>query len=217
MSEAAQQPPAMGGMFLTMLLMLYIIINPGLRVVMGEVAETALEPRIGFNGQYPALTILLAGMVMIGGTTVIRHLLVDWEQMAKVQLKMQAYNKALSDARKEGQQARVQKLMKMQPEVLLLQTGMMSNQMRPMVFTMLIAIPIIMWLYNFVEGLPVQALSLPWESHWGLQERIWILPHWIVIYSLMALPFGQILLRGLKLTSALSQLRFKQLEANHGQ
>ena len=65
------------------------------------------------------------------------------------------------------------------------------------------------------HGLPVQALSLPWESHWGLQERIWILPHWIVIYSLMALPFGQILLRGLKLASALRQLRFGRLEAEH--
>ena len=215
MSDAPPPPPAMGGMFLTMFLMLYIIINPGLRVTMGEVAETLLEPRIGFDDAYPAVTILLAGMVMIGGTTVIRHLLVDWQQMAEVQLKMQAYNKALSAARKEGQQARVQKLMKMQPEVLMLQSGMMSNQMRPMVFTMLIAIPIIMWLYNFVEGLPVQALSLPWESHWGLQERIWILPHWIVIYSVMALPFGQILLRGLKLASALQQLRFGRLEAEH--
>ena len=214
MSETEQQPPAMGGMFLTMFLMLYIIINPGLRVVMGDVAETLLEPRIGFGGNYPALTILLAGMVMIGGTTVIRHLLVDWEQMADVQLKMQAYNKALSDARKEGQQARVQKLMKMQPEVLMLQSGMMAIQMKPMVFTMLIAIPIIMWLYEFTAGLPVQALSLPWEPHWELQERLWILPHWIVIYSVMALPFGQILLRGLKLASALQQLRFGRLEAN---
>ncbi len=215
MSETEQQPPAMGGMFLTMFLMLYIIINPGLRVTMGNVAETLLEPRIGFDGAYPAVTILLAGMVMIGGTTVIRHLLVDWQQMAEVQLKMQAYNKALSDARKEGQQARVQKLMKMQPEVLMLQSGMMSNQMRPMVFTMLIAIPIIMWLYEFTAGLPVQALSLPWEPHWALQDRLWILPHWIVIYSVMALPFGQILLRGLKLASALSQLRFGRLEAEH--
>jgi hypothetical protein len=48
-----------------------------------------------------------------------------------------------------------------------------------------------------------------------LQERLWILPHWIVIYSVMALPFGQILLRGLKLASALPQLRFGQLEAEH--
>ena len=215
MSETPPQPPAMGGMFLTMLLMLYIIINPGLRVVMGDVAATLLEPRIGFDGAYPAVTILLAGMVMIGGTTVIRHLLVDWEQMAEVQLKMQAYNKALSDARKEGQQARVQKLMKMQPEILMLQAGMMSNQMRPMVFTMLIAIPIIMWLYEFTAGLPVQALSLPWEPHWELQDKLWFLPHWIVIYSVMALPFGQILLRGLKLASALSQLRFGRLEAGH--
>ena len=215
MSETEQQPPAMGGMFLTMFLMLYIIIYPGLRVTMGEVAETLLEPRIGFDGAYPAVTILLAGMVMIGGTTVIRHLLVDWQQMAEVQLKMQAYNKALSEARKSGQQARVQKLMKMQPEVLMLQSGMMSNQMRPMVFTMLIAIPIIMWLYEFTAGLPVQALSLPWEPHWALQDRLWILPHWILIYSVMALPFGQILLRGLKLASALPQLRFGRLEAEH--
>lgn len=99
------------------------------------------------------------------------------------------------------------------------QVGRVANDgveaMRPMVFTMLIAIPIIMWLYEFTAGLSVQALSLPWEPHWALQDRLWILPHWIVIYSVMALPFGQILLRGLKLVSALSESHFARLEAEH--
>ena len=54
-SEEELQPPAIGGTFLTMAFMLWIIINPDLRDFMGESAGTILEPRISFDYQYPCL------------------------------------------------------------------------------------------------------------------------------------------------------------------
>ena len=47
------QPPAMGGMLITMLFMIYIMINPSMREGMGNLAGSILEPYIGFNGAYP--------------------------------------------------------------------------------------------------------------------------------------------------------------------
>ena len=46
-----------------------------------------------------------------------------------------------------------------------IQSEMMSNQMKPMAFTMIIAIPIIMWLRIFVNGMDLQVMSLP-LLHW---------------------------------------------------
>ena len=204
-SEEEVQPPAMGGMLLTMLFMVYILLNPEMRVGMGNLAENILEPQIGFEHEYPVLTFLFAGVLMISLTTIIRHILIDWEKVAEIQTKMAAYNKEMSEARRSGNNARLNKLMAMQPQVMVLQSEMMSNQMRPMMFTMLIAMPIIFWLCfgenNFVDRMDLQVMSLPWEPNYSLTDRLWILPHSILIYSALSLPFGQILMRFLKLLS----------------
>ena len=66
--EEELKPPAIGGTFLTMAFMLWIIINPELRDFMGEAAGSVLEPRISFDYQYPVLTFLFAGIFMISLT-----------------------------------------------------------------------------------------------------------------------------------------------------
>ena len=204
-SEEEVKPPAMGGMLLTMLFMVYILINPEMRAGMGDLAATILEPKIGFEHEWPVLTFLFAGVLMISLTTIIRHILIDWEKVAEIQTKMAAYNKELSEARRSGNNPRLNKLMTMQPQVMVLQSEMMSNQMRPMMFTMLIAMPIIFWLCfgenNFVDRMDLKVMSLPWEPNYSLTDSLWILPHSILIYSALSLPFGQILMRLLKLSS----------------
>ena len=200
-SEEELQPPAIGGTFLTMAFMLWIIINPELRDFMGETAGTILEPRLSFDYQYPVLTFLFAGVTMISLTTLIRHFIIDWEKMAEIQSKMGAYNKEMGEARQSGNEAKMKKLVAMQPEIMMLQSEMMSNQMKPMAFTMIIAIPIIMWLRTFVHGMDLQVMSLPWESNYSLDENLWILPHWILVYSGLSLPFGQVIMRVLKIFS----------------
>ena len=208
-SEEPIQPPPMGGMLLTMLFMFYIILNPELRTGMGDLAAEILEPEIGFDHRYPILTFLFAGLLMISLTTFIRHILIDWEKVAEIQTKMAAYNKEMGEARKSGNGARMNKLMSLQPQIMVLQSEMMSNQMRPMMFTMLIAMPIIFWLCfgegNFVDRMDHQVLSLPWEPNYSLTDRLWFLPHSILVYSALSLPFGQVLLRGLKLASLSSE------------
>ena len=199
--EEELKPPAIGGTFLTMMFMLWIIINPDLRDFMGETAGTVLEPRITFDYQYPVLTFLFAGIIMISFTTIIRHFIIDWEKMAEIQTKMGAYNKEMGEARQSGNEAKMKKLFAMQPQIMMLQSEMMSNQMKPMAFTMIIAIPIIMWLRIFVNGLDLQVMSLPWEPNYSLDEDLWILPHWILVYSGLSLPFGQIIMRVLKIFS----------------
>ena len=51
-SEEPVQPPAMGGMLLTMLFMMYIIMNEDMRDGMGAFAGSILEPQISFDYQY---------------------------------------------------------------------------------------------------------------------------------------------------------------------
>ena len=128
-SEEPVQPPAMGGMLLTMLFMIYIIMNPELRDGMGNLAGSILGSKISFDHQYPTITFLLAGITMISLTTVIRHVLIDWESMAEVQSKMAAYNKELSEARRSGNEARMtrSKILKTASQLLQLQIRLKNS------------------------------------------------------------------------------------------
>ena len=156
---------------------------------------------VSFETILVLIPFLFAGIVMISFTTIIRHFIIDWEKMAEIQTKMGAYNKEMGEARQSGNEAKMKKLFAMQPQIMMLQSEMMSNQMKPMAFTMIIAIPIIMWLRIFVNGLDLQVMSLPWEPNYSLDEDLWILPHWILVYSGLSLPFGQIIMRILKIFS----------------
>ena len=53
----------------------------------------------------------------------------------------------------------------------------------------------------FVKGMDLQVMSLPWEPNYSLDDDLWILPHWILVYSGLSLPFGQVIMRFLKIFS----------------
>ena len=56
---------------------------------------------------------------------------------------------------------------------------------------MIVAIPIFMSLYVFIGDLSYPRISLPWKDGWSLDDKFTFLPHWILLYSLLSIPFGQ--------------------------
>lgn len=186
-------------MFLMMFLLLFmlVIFNRDMRVWMGQTMGVLLEPSLGFGGHYPVLTIFLAGFVMIIFSTSVRHFFIDWMEMARIQKAMGAYNKELRAAQIAKNQKRVDKLLELQPELMQMQSKLSASQMKPMVFTMIIAIPIFMWLNEFVKGISYPYVSIPWEPYWNLRDSF-ILPFWVWLYSILSLPIGQAYLRFLK-------------------
>jgi len=185
-------------MMFFLLIFMLMIFTPELRSWMGSTMGGVLEPMIGFDHRYPILTIFLAGMVMILISTTIRHFFIDWMEMARIQKMMFAFNKELREAQIARNQRRVEKLMELQPEVMKMNAELSSNQMKPMMFTMLVAIPIFMWLHSFVGDLSYAYATIPWEPYWNMEDRFIILPHWVLIYSFLTLPVGQLYMRWLK-------------------
>lgn len=185
-------------MMFFLLIFMLVIFTPELREWMGASMGGVLEPLIGFDHTYPIFTIFLAGMVMIFLSTSIRHFFIDWMEMARIQKMMFAFNKELREAQVSRNQRRVEKLMELQPEVMRMNAQLSSNQMKPMMFTMLVAIPIFMWLHSFVGDLSYAYASIPWQPYWALEDRFLILPQWVLIYSFLTLPVSQLYMRWLK-------------------
>ena len=195
------------GQFLNILLfmvILFILFDNNLRKLTGRIIGYVLNPLIGFNHQSPILTILLASFIMITASTLIRHFLVDWVKVARSQNTMRAYQKAMREARVKKDTRRLEQLQKAQPKLMGVQAEMSSGQMKPMAATMLVVIPMFAWLFEFVTALDYPFFSSPWnpEIHMFTTDGIIfgksILPHWILFYSAVSLPFGTLLQKALK-------------------
>lgn len=182
-------------------LVFLVMFDEGLRNMTGTAVGVVFNPLISFGGKEPILTIFLASVILVIVTTVIRHFLVDWVNMARVQEAMRSFQKEFAEARKANNTYKIKKLTDAQPEIMQLQASMTTEQMKPMAFTMLIVIPIFAWLYGFIASLeePMLHAVVPWNTDWNMLETWWILPRWILLYSLFGIPFGQIAQRILKL------------------
>lgn len=167
---------------------------------MGRGVGFVLNPIIGFNHDMPILTILLAALLMIGASTLIRHVLVDWVKIARIQNTMRVYQKALREARMAKDTKRMEQLTKLQPKLMGMQSELSSGQLKPMAGTMVIVIPVFAWLWEFVQVLDYPFFTAPWNPHVQMFKST-VLPHWILFYSAISIPFGTLLQKALKFFS----------------
>jgi len=189
-----------------MLLMMFIVLSPGVRNALGAGMSYVMDPLVGFGGVYPLWSILLGSLVIVVISQVIRHLMTDWVHLAKDQRYMTAFNKELTEARKSGNAQRMQKLMEMQPQVMMRQMDVQAQTMKPTVFTMVVFVAFITWIYVFTASAVVRTISLPWEDAWPLLATAWM-PYSVVLYMLFSIVLGQVVINTLKYISFSRRLR----------
>ena len=201
---AGQQAPMpdMSNMWRMMIIMILIFglyfIDGGEHVI-GKTLNVVFQ-FIDFGGQYPVVTLMLMGSIMILLSSVIRTLMTDSLEQQKAQAFSSAFNKELRQARLDNNLYKVKKLMELQP-VMMQKSMESSNQMmKSMPVTMLIVVPIFLWVRYFVDvtlrEAGMQIISVPWAMNAiNLTDVYWFLPAWILIYSLVSIPLGQIITR----------------------
>jgi uncharacterized membrane protein (DUF106 family) len=177
---------------------IFVLFDNTLRLALGTIIGYAFDPVIGFGGHYPVITLFLAGTIMTALTIVVRHFFsIDYVDQAKSQKVVQAFNKELRQARLENNTFKMKKLMEQQQKVMKKSLDMSTSQLKLMPVTLLIVVPIFAWVAVFMAGLPNSMVSLPWSMSVDLNGST-VLPNWILLYSLVSIPFGQILTRALR-------------------
>ena len=171
--------------------------DPVLREALGNIVGMGLGPFIGFGGNYPTLTLVLAGMVMTGLTVVVRHFFTDYVQQAESQKIVGAFNKELRKARLENNTFKTKKLMEMQPKIMEKSMKMTGSQLKLMPVTLLIVVPIFAWVAVFMFQITSPLVAVPWAFNVDLNASN-LLPNWVLLYSLISIPFSQILSRLLR-------------------
>jgi len=191
----------MSGQLMIMLVMFFaisILFTPDLRMIIGNAVGFVFYPAVGFSGLFPIITLMLAGLLMIFLSTILRHFFVDWVSQARNQKIVSAFQKEFRKARLENNTYKIKKLTEVQGEIMQKSMSGMNSQMKLMPVTMAVIIPVFAWLYIFVSlDVPTTMISVPW--HWNTDlNASSVLPNWILLYSLVTLPFGQVLARVLK-------------------
>ncbi len=214
-SETAPEPaprPAFGKGSIQRFIMIFFgmlavfsFIDPGLSQTFAAVAGAILYPIIGFGGRYPAITILLAGMLTTSISSILRHYHMDWVKMARNQKVMGAFRKENMEALRKGNQAKINKMKKVQQDLMRENSQVSLNSMKPMLYTFFLFIVLFVWLRVFVDqtlnGLGNMYIAVPWAPQVYLEYVPLWLPSWILLYSLLAIPIGQVITRVLKYVS----------------
>ena len=190
--------------FMLFMLVLLIMTMTGIGVILGYYFGLILEPVIGFNGQFPVLTLFFSGLIVVSLSSLLTNFFTDWRKMSHSQETGRAFQKEMTEARKSGNTNRVNKLMKMQPEIMRKQTEASSGMMKPMLFLIIFIWPIFIWLRTFLGNLDYYYFTLPWANGVSLitlpEEEI-LMQAWLWLYLIFSMLFGQLIRQGLKFIS----------------
>ncbi|MBE8539757.1 EMC3/TMCO1 family protein [Geoglobus acetivorans] len=171
-----------------------IFISHDFRVALGSVLAPFLDP------MYEQLGVLYTVMILAVFTafysTLIQKLTVDYSKMKEIQQKVMEFQKEYSDAVKKNNQEKLKRLEKDRDEVMRLQSQLMSMQFDPMFYTVIVTIPIFMWMYKISTLNPIVNVPFAGEIHVG--QFYLIFPWWIWWYMFNSIVFGQVVRKVLK-------------------
>ncbi|MDD2626533.1 MAG: EMC3/TMCO1 family protein [Candidatus Methanomethylophilus sp.] len=199
----------MTGMLLTMLIMMATI---ALREPIGKYLNYVFK-YIDFQGQYPVLTLVIGGLLMVTFGTVVRALMTDPIAQAKTQHIQSDFQNEMRKARTENNLYKMKKLQEMQPQMMQASMQQSTAMMKMMPVSMLLVFPVYAWVYYFISNtVPVEFLTI--IMPWGfacLTDTVLIMPLWIIVYTLISLPMGQ--LENKLVNYMLLRRRLKKLDA----
>ena len=201
MDDMAMAQGSSNLMLFILFFVMILFVMPTFGPILGAYFGYVLEPIIGFNGQFPVMTLLFAGLIVVTLSSLLTNFFTNWKKMGETQETQRAFQKELADARKKGNTNRVNKLMKMQPELMRRQTEASSGMMKPMVFLIIFIWPIFMWLRGFLGDMPYYYFTVPWANSVSLFSKPFLFQAWLWIYLIFSMVFGQLIRQGLKLVS----------------
>ncbi len=176
-------------MIFLFLLALWSMFDREMRMALGALVGIFLEPLIGFGGRYPVMTLFLAAVIMSLFSNAVTLWHTDLVEQAKVQKIASEFNKELREARMKKQTTKVEKLMKMQPEIMKMQSGTMNSSMKIMAYTFVIFIAVFAWLGTYMHTISYPIISVPWALDVDLNS-IHVMVSWSLFYFLSSIPFG---------------------------
>jgi uncharacterized membrane protein (DUF106 family) len=135
--------------------------------------------------------------------SLVQKYTMDWEFMRSQQEKMKTLQRNMKEAQLSGDQARIQALQNEQMRLVSEQGKMMQMQFKPMLYIGIISIPLLMWVYFYLD--PTRHIVIQTFPFWGPQDInaqvIGPIIYWFYWYFVCSLPVSQIIRKALDIGS----------------
>jgi len=173
------------------------------RGVVGNVMNVLLGP---LEAALPFYLVILVLAVVTGlYSTILQSELMDMEIVGAYQQRMKDIQNRQKEAKERGDDEELERIREEQMEAMGDQLGMFKAQFRPMVWIMVLTIPVFLWMYWMI--LPPTHLSavettlvMPLAGEVQLQDGIvGPMQAWIVWYFLCSVGFSQIIRKSLNI------------------
>jgi len=172
-----------------------------IRDAIGGTIDIALGP---LAEVLPFYVLILVLAVFTGATSsILQDQMMDMSGMGDHQEKMEKIKERRKKAKERDDDEALERIEQEQMELMTDQLGMFKQQFRPMVWIMLINIPVFLWIYWMVFGpgltiaSPVITLPLFGEVANWRQGIVGPMQAWIVWYFLCSLSFTQVIRKAL--------------------
>ncbi|WP_408960456.1 DUF106 domain-containing protein [Natrinema sp. 74] len=169
--------------------------NSQIRNVVASIDDLVLGP---ITDVLPFYAIIIVLAVVTGlYSTVLQSTLMDHKKMQTYQDRMNDLKERREAAKERGDDEALERIQKEQIEAAGDQLGMVKLQFRPMVWIMLLTIPVFLWLRWKVRGGHLGAgetgMVLPLAGSVGWQDTVGLMPTWIVWYFLCSMASRQLI------------------------
>ncbi|MFB6082536.1 MAG: DUF106 domain-containing protein [Halanaeroarchaeum sp.] len=177
------------------------------RDLIGGVMDVALGP---LDAMLPFYAVIILLAVVTGlYSTILQGSLMDMERMGAYQERMKEIQERQKAAKERGDDEALERIREEQMDAMGDQMGMFKEQFRPMVWIMLITIPVFLWMYwkilpngsGTITGHEPQQIVMPLVGaieHWR-STVVGPLQAWILWYILASISFSQIIRKALNI------------------
>jgi len=148
--------------------------------------------------------VVVMVLAMLTGlySTLLQSNLMDMEKMGEYQERMKEIQERRKDAKERGDEEALDEIKDEQMDAMGDQMGMFKEQFRPMVWIMLLTIPVFLWMYWMIleVGVTPETFTLPLLGNVSWREGVLgPLQAWILWYFLCSMGFTQMIRKSLNI------------------
>jgi uncharacterized membrane protein (DUF106 family) len=182
-----------------MMLVMWAYTVQWLRVSVGQGIDSVFAPFVnGFGIPFYILIVILSAFTGLY-SSIIQKYTIDYDKMTESQERMKEFQTEYREAQLSQDEKKIKKLEARKDRVMKEQMEMSQQQFKPMIYIMVLTIPIFFWLlYRLART--TSTITLPYYGLHSLTDPIiWVIPAWILWYMICSITISQVIRKALNI------------------
>jgi uncharacterized membrane protein (DUF106 family) len=182
-----------------MMLVMWAYTVEWLRLGVGQGIDSVFAPLVnGFGIPFYILIVILSAFTGLY-SSIIQKYTIDYDKMTESQERMKVFQTEYREAQLSQDEKKIKKLEAKKDRVMKEQLEMSQQQFKPMIYIMVLTIPIFFWLlYRLAQT--TSTITLPYYGLHSLTDPIiWVIPAWIIWYMICSITISQVIRKALNI------------------